>query len=140
VKSYQKTNFCLNCLNSFSSAYHLQEHSRICCLNKPRLELIPEEKKRLIKFRNFERQHKLEYVAFLDFECTLPKEENYCFVCSSLKCKCDASFTDTLSNQEPIGYSFVVIGPKGIAIHENSYIGTNAGEVFIKHLLEQERN
>jgi hypothetical protein len=140
VKSYQKTNFCLNCLNSFSSAYHLQEHSRICCLNKPRLEMIPEEKKRLIKFRNFEKQHKLEYVAFLDFECALPKEENYCFVCSSLKCKCDASFTDILSNQEPIGYSFVVIGPKGNAIHENSYIGANAGEVFVEHLLEQEKS
>lgn len=140
VKSYQKTNFCLNCLNSFSSLFHLNEHARICCLNKPRLEQIPEEKKRTIKFRNFERQHKLEYIAFLDFECALPKEENYCFVCSSLKCKCDASFTNTLSNQEPIGYSFVVIGPDGNSIHENSYIGENAGEVFVEHLLQQEKN
>jgi hypothetical protein len=140
VKSYQKTNFCLNCLNSFSSLFHLNEHTKICCMNKPRLELIPEEKRRKIKFRNYEKQHKLEYIAFLDFECSLPKKENYCFVCSSLKCKCDASFTDTLSNQEPIGYSFVVIGPDGNAIHENSYIGENAGEVFVEHLLQQEKN
>ena len=140
VKSYQKTNFCLNCLNSFSSLFHLNEHARICCLNKPRVEVIPEEQKRKIKFRNYEKQHKLEYIAFLDFECSLPKEDNYCFVCSSLKCKCDASFTNTLSNQEPIGYSFVVIGPEGNAIHENSYIGENAGEVFVEHLLQQEKN
>lgn len=138
-KTYQKTNYCLNCLNSFSSKFHLQEHERICCMNKPRLELIPEEKKQLIKFRNYEKQHELEYIAYLDFECVLPKETNYCFVCSSLKCKCDASFTDILSNQHPIGYSFVVLGSKGTAIHEDSYIGENAGEVFVRNLLDQEK-
>jgi hypothetical protein len=139
VVSYQKTNFCLNCLNSFSSKFQLSEHERICCMNKPRLELIPEEKKQLIKFRNYEKQHELEYIAYLDFECVLPKESNYCFICSSLKCKCDASFTDILSNQHPIGYSFVVLGPEGNAIHEHSYIGENAGDVFVEHLLEQEK-
>ena len=139
VKTYQKTNYCLNCLNSFSSEKHLEEHSRICCMNKPRLELIPEEKKQLIKFRNYEKQHELEYIAYLDFECVLPKESNYCFICSSLKCKCDASFTEVLSKQIPIGYSFIILGPEGNAIHEHSYIGENAGEVFVEHLLEQEK-
>ena len=140
MKSYQKTNYCLNCLNSFASKSNLNEHERICSMNKPRLELIPEEKKQLIKFRNYEKQHELEYIAYLDFECVLPKETNYCFICSSLKCKCDASFTDILSKQEPIGYSFIVLGPEGKSIHEHSYIGENAGEVFIEHLLEQEKS
>ena len=62
-----------------------------------------------------------------------------CEVCRSLKCKCDASFTDVLSKQEPIGYSFVVLGQNDKIIHENSYIGKNAGEAFVGHILEQEQ-
>jgi hypothetical protein len=89
----------------------------------------------LIKFQNYEKQHELECIAYLDFECVLPKESNYCFKCSSLKCKCDASFTEVMCKKLPIGYSFIILGPEGNAIHEHSYIGENAGEVFVEHLL-----
>jgi hypothetical protein len=34
---------------------------------------MPEKEKSEIKFKNFEHQHKLDYVAFLDFECALPR-------------------------------------------------------------------
>jgi hypothetical protein len=49
-KSYQKTFFCLNCLNGFSSAKVLDEHERICMMNKPRKEIMPEEKNTKIFF------------------------------------------------------------------------------------------
>lgn len=137
-KSYKKAFFCLNCLNSFSSERKVQEHEKICSLNKPRIELIPDPAKSVIKFKNFEYQHKLDYVAFLDFECALPSTKQKCSICRSIKCKCDASFTDVLSKQEPIGYSFVVLGQDDKIIHEKSYIGKNAGEAFVEHLLEQE--
>ncbi len=138
-KSYKKAFFCLNCLNSFSSDRKVKEHEQLCSLNKPRLEVMPEKDKSEIKFKHFEHQHKLDYVAFLDFECALPSTLKKCAICRSLKCKCDASFTDVLSKQEPIGYSFVVLGPNDKIIHENSYIGKKAGEAFVGHLFEQER-
>ena len=138
TKSYKKAFFCLNCLNSFSSEIKVKEHEQLCSLNKPRLEVMPEKEKSEIKFKNFEHQHKLDYVAFLDFECALPSTQKKCQICRSLKCKCDASFTDVLSKQEPIGYSFVVLGPNDKIIHENSYIGTKAGEAFVGHLFDQE--
>jgi hypothetical protein len=138
-KSYKKAFFCLNCLNSFSSDRKVKEHEQLCSLNKPRLEVMPEKDKSEIKFKHFEHQHKLDYVAFLDFECALPSTLKKCSICRSLKCKCDASFTDVLSKQEPIGYSFVVLGPNDKIIHENSYIGRKAGEAFVDHLFEQER-
>ena len=139
-KSYKKAYFCLNCLNDFSSQLKVDEHEKLCSLNKPRLELMPKDDKKEIKFKNFEYQHKLDHVAFLDFECALPSSKQKCTICRSIKCKCDCSFTDVLSKQEPIGYSFVVLGPKEKIIHEHSYIGKNAGEAFVGHLLEQEQS
>jgi hypothetical protein len=136
--SYQKTFFCLNCLNGFSSTKVLTEHERICMMNKPRKEVMPEEKKTKIYFKNYEKQHELDYIAFLDFECVLPPEKNPCELCCSIKCKCDASFTDILSKQEAIGYSFVVLGPQDKIIHQDTYIGEKAGEEFINHLLIEE--
>ena len=138
-KSYKKAFFCLNCLNSFSSTLKVLEHEKICSLNKPRLELMPDKTRSTIKFKNYEYQHTLDYVAFLDFECALPSTKKKCVVCRSLKCKCDASFTDVLSKQEPIGYSFVVLGQNDKIIHENSFIGAKAGEAFVGHLIEQEK-
>jgi len=138
-KSYERKNFCLNCLNSFSSQIVLQDHKRICCMNKPRLEVAPEKGVNdKIFFKNFERQHPLEYVAFLDFEAALPKKELVCKICNTLKCKCDASFTDTISEQKPIGYSFIVLGPENKIIHEKSYMGENGGINFVEHILNEE--
>ena len=137
-KSYQKAFFCLNCLNCFSSQKVLDEHDRICSMNKPRQELMPDEDKTEIYFKNFEKQHKLDYIAYLDFECVLPPEKRRCLVCHSLKCKCDASFTDILSKQEAIGYSFVVLNQVDKIVHEHTYVGEKAAEKFIEHLLLQE--
>ena len=136
--SYQKAFYCLNCLNSFSSQEILDQHDRICSMNKPRQELMPEGEKTKIHFKNYEKQHKLDYIAYLDFECVLPPEKRRCLVCHSLKCKCDASFTDILSKQEAIGYSFVVLNQLDKIVHEHTYVGENAAEKFIEHLLVQE--
>jgi len=99
---------------------------------------MPDEDRTEIYFKNFEKQHKLDYIAYLDFECVLPPEKRRCEFCFSLKCKCDASFTDILSKQEAIGYSFVVLNKDDKIVHEHTYIGEKAAEVFIDHLLKQE--
>ena len=134
-KQYQNAHFCLNCLNHFYSKERLLEHQKLCSLNKPRVETIPEDCE--IKFKNFENIQNLDYIAYLDFECVLPSVREVCKVCDKIKCACDGSYTDVLSKQKAIGYSFVILNKDEI-IHEKSYYGEKANEHFINHILDEE--
>ena len=134
-KQYQNAHFCLNCLNHFYTKEKLLSHQKLCSLNKPRIEKIPENCD--IQFKNFEKCENLDYIAFLDFECVLPSVAEVCKVCDKIKCACDASYTDVLSKQKAIGYSFVILDKNEI-IHENSYFGEKANEDFISHILKEE--
>lgn len=136
TKSYEKNFTCLNCLNTFSVPNLFKQHQTICCLNKPRKEEVSREP--ILQFKNFKFQHPLEYIAFLDFECILPKNYETCPECSHLRCKCDRSFTHIVSNQEPIAYSFVILDQNNKIIHEKTHIGENAANHFIDHLLQQQ--
>ena len=138
--SYSKSFFCLHCLNSFSRNDILEKHQELCSLSKPKLESVPKEgsKASFIKFRNHEKQHKLEYTAYLDFECCLPNLDVFCDICERPKCKCDASFTDILSKQIPIAFSFLILGADKKVIHEYSYAGDDAHIHLIQHLLDEE--
>lgn len=136
--SYQNAFFCLHCLNHFTTEKLKNEHMNICCLGKPRKEITPTENEKIIKFKNFEYQSKLEYMGFIDFECILPDITKKCPVCESLKCKCCNSQTLEVHDQIPITYSLVIIGPKETIIHEKTHSGPNAHIHLVKHLLEQE--
>jgi len=135
---YQKTYFCLHCLNSFYTEENKQEHMKICCLSKPRKEEVPNEKEKIIKFKNYENQSKLDYIGFLDFECLLPDIRKKCPLCQSLKCKCEHGRTLDIHEQIPITYSLVIIGPDEKILHEHTKSCPNAHIDLVEHLLEQE--
>lgn len=138
---YKASFFCLNCFSSFLSIKVRDKHSELCMLNRPRKEKTPEIGKDWVFFKHRERQHWLDYIAYLDFECVLPDVCDICQICQTLKCKCDSqSSTRTLNNQLPICYSFVVIDANNKIIHEHSYIGENAHINFLEHLLKQEED
>ena len=136
--TYQKKFFCANCLNGFSSTEIKDQHIKLCSVNKPRIENTPEEGNNFISFKHYERKHFLDYIAYLDFECVLPNSKQKCMTCNSLKCKCDCSFTDEINRQEPICYSFLVLGENDKVVHEKTFSGLNAHIHFIEHLLQQE--
>jgi len=139
-RSYQRAFFCANCFNSFSNKELRNNHEKICSLNKARIEEVPEKGDNIIKFKNFERTHRLDYIAYVDFECVLnPNCSEICAECSSLKCKCDASYIEDINAQLPICYSFLVLGPNRKIVHEDTYVGEDAHVRFVAHLLEQER-
>ena len=139
-RSYQRAFFCVNCFNSFSKKDLRDEHSKTCCLNKARIEKVPSEGENIIRFKNFERTHRLDYIAYVDFECVLnPNATKICQECSSLKCKCDTSYIEDINQQLPICYSFLVLGPNNKIVHEDTYVGEDAHIHFIGHLLEQEK-
>jgi len=138
-KSYRHKHFCLHCLNSFSTDKILQDHQKLCSLNKPRLELAPEEGKNLIRFKNYEKTHPVEYTAYLDFEAVLPSKGDFCKTCESLKCRCDSSFTHIVNEQDAMGYSFLIVNQNKKVIHEHSFIGDRPAENFVTHLLNEEK-
>ena len=140
--TYKKDFFCINCFNSFSKKEILEKHEELCSINKPKLEKTPQKgsSQEIIKFRSYEKKHKIEYSAYLDFESILPDCDSFCEICQRLYCKCDASYTDTISKQKPIAFSFLVLGPNKKIIHEYSYAGNDAHVHCVQHLLEQEKN
>jgi len=134
--SKQKSFTCINCLNGFSSIARLEAHEQICCLNKPRLEIVSKEP--VMCFNNFQNQHPVEYIAFLDFECVLPRTATPCPDCTHLRCKCDKSFTEPVADQLPITYSLVILDQNGLIIHKKTHSSHNAADHLIDHLLQEE--
>jgi hypothetical protein len=136
-KSYKRVFTCLNCLNIFSLQNTYKMHKKYCFLNKPRKEIVSTKKH--VEFVNFKNQHPCDYIAFVDFECILPKTTMKCDECMHLRCKCDRSYTHVMSEQFPIAYSLLILDSNNKIIHENTYSGENAANKLIDHLLEQEK-
>jgi len=134
--SYQRSYTCVNCLNGFSSLKILERHEETCCLHKPRMETITDD--RVMKFKNFQNQHPLEYIAFLDFECVLPKTAKKCPECAHLRCKCDRSYTESVADQHPITYSLVILDQNNEIIHQKTHSTNDAADHLVNHLLEEE--
>jgi hypothetical protein len=134
--SYQRSFTCLNCLNGFSSQKILEKHEETCSLHKPRLEIVSNDE--VMTFKNYQNQHPLEYIAFLDFECVLPKTVTKCPECTHLRCKCDRSFTESVADQHPITYSLVILDQNNEIIHKKTHSAENAADHLIDHLLEEE--
>jgi len=134
--SYQRSFTCVNCLNGFSSLKILEKHEVTCSLHKPRMEIVSDDT--TMKFKNYQNQHPLEYIAFLDFECVLPKTAKKCPECTHLRCKCDRSYTEPVADQHPITYSLVILDQNGEIIHKKTHSTDNAADHLINHLLEEE--
>jgi hypothetical protein len=134
--SYKHNYTCVNCLNGFSSKSILEKHESNCCLHKPRMEILSKE--RVMKFKNYQNQHPLEYIGFLDFECVLPRTGEKCPECTHLRCKCDRSYTEPVANQYPITYSLVILDQDGNIIHSKTHSEVNVADHLIEHLLEEE--
>jgi len=91
-------------------------------------------------FNKHQNQHKYDFVGFLDFECTLQPGSKLCQDCRSLRCKCDKSFSEVVSHQDPIAFSFVVLNQNDEIVHEHTFAGPDAGTVFMNHLMEFSKN
>ena len=130
---YEKAFFCLNCFNKFTLKTALKNHEKICLINNPVKEIVEEGQ---VHFKNHQFQHPQDYIGFLDFECALDPESKLCNDCQSLRCKCDRSFSEIVSHQDPIAFSFLILNQNNKIVHEYTFAGENAAEVFIDHLLE----
>ncbi|KAJ8915327.1 hypothetical protein NQ315_008211 [Exocentrus adspersus] len=138
-KCHGKIYFCDGCLQSFSTINHLKQHEKNDCnhlctkipTTYPKLnkygETVPEN---ILKFVNFEKQLPVPFVIYADFECILkPIQGN-----EPLD---DKPFTVKVAEHEPYSFGFYVKCNFNDQYSKFvSYIGANAGQVFIEKLDE----
>lgn len=140
--TYKKQYFCLNCLNHFATKEKLANHKELCTNHATRREEVPSCEDSALIFEKFEHSCKQDLVGYLDFECIVPQTKGKnptCSRCTSLRCKCDTSYTHEISSHEPCAYHFVIVNKSKQIVFEHTYAGKNAGDNFIEMLLQQEK-
>ena len=63
----EKKNFCLRCLNSFSSQEVLDKHLKYCSKHEAVNIKMPKEGT-ILKFKNDHRREKVPFIVYADFE------------------------------------------------------------------------
>ena len=73
TKSHGKINFCTFCLNGFRNEKSLENHLEYCSKNDCVKTVFPHEDKNehILKFKNFQKMHKVPFAIYSDFECFL---------------------------------------------------------------------
>ena len=137
-KSYKNQFFCLNCLNWFSTKQILNKHMANCLHHKTRSETATQDP---VRFFNYEKQFPAPLVGYLDFECCIENinQTPPCKNCTTLRCKCDCSYTFEYSKHSPCAYSFVIVNIENDIIFQTSYTGQNAAKHFLDMLLHEEK-
>lgn len=116
------------------------EHFNTCRLHQSVVETVPEPGDNKISFKKVENTHMQDLIGYLDFECELKNVTEICAACSSIRCKCDESYTRKENIQKAIIYSFIIINKDNVILHESYYAGENAGDRFLDELLELEKS
>lgn len=99
-KHKEKKHFCLNCFNAFRTKESLKEHKYYCNNNDPDNIVMP-EKGASIQFKNYQREMKVPFVVYADFESIL-KPIHTC------EPNPEESFTNIYQKHIPIGFCYYI--------------------------------
>jgi hypothetical protein len=136
---YENAFFCPNCFSKFTKDVTRKKHLKTCVSQKCQIEKVPDDENDKIFFKKYENQFEQDIIAYLDFECELPKIDDFCKNCQTIRCKCDMSYTRFETEQKPICFSFFIINKDNEILESKTFSGQNAGEVFIDHLFQIEK-
>jgi hypothetical protein len=138
-KYYENAFYCPNCFNKFTKKNARNKHIITCKSQKAQIEKVPDIENSKIYFNKFENQFEQNLIAYLDFECELPKVIDNCEKCNTIRCKCDTSYTRFENEQKPICFAFFIINKENEIVYSKVYSGNNAADVFLDDLLLQEK-
>lgn len=138
-KFYENAFFCPNCFSKFTKNDTREKHLKTCISQKAQIEKAPDDNNDKIFFRKHENQFEQDLIAYLDFECELPKVDDRCERCHTVRCKCDTSYTRFETEQKPISFAFYIINKDNEILEEKKYTGPDAAEVFIEYLFQIEK-
>jgi hypothetical protein len=101
-----------------------EKHLKTCISQKAQIEKAPDDNNDNDKifFRKHENQFEHDLIAYLDFECELPKVDDRCERCHTVRCKCDTSYTSTRfeTEQKPISFAFYIINKDNEILEEKN--------------------
>ena len=128
---------CYNCFSTFKRHTAYEAHTRWCHCEKGQRYVLPEEGEK-ISYNNENKDFKLGYIFFFDFE-TLQKVPTQA-------CKCDNSSTSecthktkVIAEHEAFAYSFLMLNRKGKVVEDLCYVGEDAATHFLSTLLEMDK-
>ena len=129
-KAKTKKHFCVRCLQGFTKEELLQKHEEACVNEQPIRIEMPKQNK--IKFINYQKQMKVPYVIYADFESIIepihtalpnPKESN----------------TTKTEHHNGCSFCYMVVCSDGTCQDPVLYRGENATEKFLEALEAEEK-
>ena len=133
TKHKERKNFCMHCLQCFSSERVLNNHKENCIIiNGKQAIKMPEKGDNILKYNNFHRQQAVPFVIYADFEAITEKIQG----CRQNN---DSSYTEAYQKHTDCGYGYKVVCcyddkyTKPIQI----YRGENAVYKFMEVMLDE---
>ena len=133
TKHKEKKNFCMYCLQQFSTLEVLNKHKTDCMvINGKQAIEMPKKGKNILKYKHFEKQMPVPFVIYADLEAITEKVQG-------CQMSGNKSFTQSYQKHTDFGYGYKVVfcydnkHSKPVEI----YRGENAVYNFLEKMLEE---
>ena len=131
TNNQHKHHFCYNCLHPFYKRDTLEKHTPLCHRQQPQKIVFPEEDK-TVKFKNIQKQLRIPFVIYADFECYTEK------IAGPVN-NPNASNTTAYQHHKPSGFSYMVVSAKDDCTQAPVvYRGPNVIGTFFDNIIEEE--
>ena len=125
--------FCEYCLHGFTRRDLLEQHEPHCSKNGPQKIKLPNEDNDVLYFKDVQKQLKVPFVIYADFESYLVK-------CDEQRLDPSVSFTQKTQEHKPSGFCYTVVSEvEDYNTAPVVYRGEDAVDKFLDHLLHEEK-
>ena len=138
TKHKSKKNFCMTCLQCFSSKEVLDAHRKDCIvINGKQAIKMPNEDENGVEFINHRKQIPVPFVIYADFEAITKKNKK--LVIDESKDKGNISYTKAYQTHVDCGYGYKVVCHYDWKLSKRSKIYRGKGAVykFMENMLEE---
>ena len=133
TKHKESKNFCMHCLQCFSSERVLNNHKDNCIqVNGTQAVKMPDKDNNILKFNNFHKQQPVPFVIYADFEAITEK-------ISGCQPNNDKSYTEEYQKHRDCGYGYNIVCSYDDKYSKpaKTYRGEKAVYKFMKAMLEE---
>ena len=135
-RTNEPLHICKRCFSGFTNDTLLRNHIFYCSRENSVCVKMPKKEDSILKYKNFERQFPLPFVAYADFECFTKPMSSCCP-------NPEDSYSYSYQKHEPSGFCFFVKGVVGKRIKPISYTKKEEDEdiakIFVEKIVEVTR-
>ena len=135
-RTNEPLHICKRCFSGFTKDTLLQNHIFYCLSKDSVYVKMPKKEDSILKYKNFERQFPLPFVAHADFECFTKPMSSCCP-------NPEDSYNYNYQKHEPSGFCFFIKGVVGKRIKPISYTKKEEDEdiakIFVEKIVEVTR-